>query len=455
MKIRYFVWLIVGIFMLAGTGRTQPVAPVKSVIWVIGDGMGPEIMGFFMEGVRYASLTGYSQKVSSLERLMQRGVQGLYFNNTYNTIVTDSTASATQMASGKYTLPEYAGLDYEGHKVTSILELAKEKGKSTGIVTDAYVTDATPAGFTAHVNSRRLKKEIAQQQIDLGLDVISGGGLKYFDQDLREQAKKKGYTLATTSRELSNVKKGKLLGLFAETGMPFAIEMNQHPNVPSLAKQTEKALALLDQNPEGFVLMVEAGKIDWAAHANDPGSVLAEMKALDAALAVVLTYAEKHPDTLIYVSADHDTGLGTFVYQYLNQQKAAQKTSEGEVIYNGNTLYHSMNLYNQLDRQTRSLQKLERELRAQPYSMLTQDYLERRLGETLGTQISLAEFTNLQDIPGVFRQLNEKRGFGWATATHSSAPLIGVAYGPHAELFSGVYHNTDIFPRMKKALGWE
>jgi len=456
MKLRTWILLLVSIFVMTGLGLAESAPkPVKNVIWVIGDGMGPEVMGFFMEGVRYGNLASYPDKVSHLETMMQKGTQGLYFNNTYATIVTDSAGSATQMATGRYSLPDYIGMDYNRQPVQTILELAQEKGKSVGVISDAYVTDATPAGFTAHVVSRKMKERIATEQIGKGIDVILGGGLKYFDERLQKQAREKGYTLVKTSQELTKVKKGKLLGLFAEKDMPYAVEMHKHPNTPSLAQQTEKALSLLEQNSEGFFLMVEAGKIDKAAHANDPGAMLAEMKIMDAALAVILAYADKHPDTLVYLNADHDTGLGTFVYQHVNSQQAAQKTKEGEVLYNGNTVYHSMNIYSQLDKQIRPLQTLQQELYSQPASMLTRDYWERRLGETLGTQISLEGFNNLHDIPGVFKQLNEKRGFAWATGNHSAAPLIGVAYGPQADLFSGVYHNTDISPRLKKAFGWE
>ncbi len=438
-----------------GLAPTNTPAPVKNVIWVIADGMGPEIMGFFMEGVRYANLEGYPEHVSSMEKMIQQGTQGLFFNKTYDTIVTDSAASGTQMATGQYSRPDYIGIDYNQNKVQTILELAQEKGKSIGVISDAYVTDATPAAFTAHVRSRRMKEQIAEQQIELGVDVISGGGLKYFNKDLLAKAKAKGYTLVKNRTELAKVKQGKLLALFSETGMPMAIEMYKHPNTPVLAEQTQKALELLEQNPEGFFLMVEAGKVDWAAHANDPGSLLAEMKVLDATLKTVMEYADQHPNTLVYLNADHDTGLGSFVYQYLNSQKVAEKTKQGEVLYNGNTAYHPLSRYKELEKQKRSLYYVSQELYATPDSMLTRDYVERRLGETMGMQVDLSGIQDFKDIDGVLKYINKQRGFAWATGTHSAAPIIGVAYGPHAELFSGVYHNTDIFPRMKKALGWE
>lgn len=430
-------------------------ASVQNIIWIIGDGMGPEIMGFFMEGVRYGNLKDYPDKVSSMETMMQKGTQGLFFNNTYDTIVTDSAAAATQMATGKFSRPDLIGIDYNGNNAQNLLELAKEKGKSIGIVSDAYVTDATPAGFTAHTLSRGDKRQIARQQIELGVDVIAGGGLRYFDKDLLKFARNEGYKLAYDTKELAKVKKGKLLGLFADKGMPMAVEMRAHPKVPSLAQLMQKALELLSQNPDGFVLMIEAGKIDWAAHANDPGAVLAEMKSLDKVIELALKYADKQGNTLVYLNADHDTGLGAFSYRYISRREALKMAKQGEALYEDvDIAYQPLDRYQLLDKQKRSLYALEKEMKQLPDSMLTQDYWERRLGEALGYPINLATFTNFTDVPGMFRQLNEKRGFVWATQSHSASPIIGVAYGPYAEHFSGVYHNTDIFPRMQKILGW-
>lgn len=433
-------------------------AEVKNVIWIIGDGMGPEMMGFLMQGARYAGLEGYPDNVSHLEKMMNAGTWGLYFNNTYDTVVTDSAASATQMATGELSRPEVIGLDFQGKTVKNLLEIAKEKGKSVGVVTDTYVADATPAGFTAHAPSRKRKWDVARQQIDFGADVISGGGLKYFNtdenKDLLKTAKKRGYRVALNKKELSKIKSGKLLGLFAEKAMPMSIELYKHPQAPTLTEQVQKAVELLEKNENGFVLMAEAGKIDWAAHANDAGAVLAEMKTLDELVAFAVKYADEHPGTLVYLNADHDTGLGSFVYRYVGQDEAARKTAQGEALYGGHTDYASFRLFKSFEKQTGGLYALEEEFNRMPKKKRTPEYIEERLSQTLGYQVDIKEFNNLDDIPGIFRQINEKRGMSWAAKTHSASPLIGVAYGAGAERFSGVYHNTDILPRLKSALGW-
>jgi alkaline phosphatase len=421
--------------------------------------MGPELMGFFMQGVRYGNVASYPQKISHLEKLTQEGQVGMYFNNTYDTVVTDSAAAATQMATGVVSRPGIIGQDHNNQNVPTLLELAKKKGKSVGVITDAYVTDATPAGFSAHVADRGEKREIARQQIDLGVDVISGGGLKYFsteeNKDLLLYAKEQGYTVVHNKQELEQVKKGKLLGLYSQEALPMSIEMRYYPHLPSLTDQVKESIKLLEKNKKGFVLMVEAGKIDWAAHGNDAGSVWAEMKVFDQVLGYIKKYADKHPDTLVYVNADHGTGLGGFTYQHLSTDQAKRKTDQGEMLYWGDTDYASFKQYELFEKQTRTLYSVQEELKRIPLHEFTLSIIQEKLSEVLGYPVDISGFTNLQDIEGLFRQLDLSRGIVWATQGHSSVMLLSIAYGPESDKFTGLYHNTDILPRMLEALGWD
>lgn len=444
---------VVGLCSVAGA---QP--PVKNVIWVIGDGMGPEVLGFFMQGTRYANLPNRVNLMSHTQQLMNQGVLGLFFNNTYDTIVTDSAAAATQMATGKFSRPGFIGMDYNKQSAQTFLELARKHNKAIGIISDAYVTDATPAAFTAHVQNRSQRKEIARQQITFAPEVILGGGAQYFEQgknkDLLRDAEKQGYKVVRTKKQLEQVEDGKVLGLFADKGMPYAIEMKQYPKLPTLTDMTRQALMLLQKDEDGFVLMVEAGKIDWAAHANDAGSVWAEMKNFDRLIGYLQQYVQEHPDTLLYVNADHDTGLGSFVYRHVGSEKAAQKTAQGEVLYGGDTDYGSFGTYHLFEKQQRTLSEVYEELKQLPPQKRSGDVLWKKLSQALGYEVKPEDFTNPQDLEGVFRQLNTQRSMAYATQSHSAAPLISIAYGPGAESFGGVYHNTDIFPRLVALLGW-
>ena len=451
-KLSVVFGLLLGLFLQAQA------APVKNVIWLIGDGLGPEILGFWMQGVRYGKLSDYPSGVSHTETLMNQAVWGMFFNNTYDTLVTDSAAAATQMATGKFSRPLFIGLDYEEQPVPTLLEMAQQHGKAIGIISDTYVTDATPASFTAHTLTRRNKYEIARQQIDLAPEVILGGGLQYFNQgenkNLLHVARQKGYHLAQNKKQLAKVKSGKLLGLFAEQAMPMAVELYKYPQVPSLTQMTQKAVELLEKDKDGFILMVEAGKIDWAAHANDPGAVLAEMKVFDELVGYLTGYVQKHPDTLLYINADHDTGLGGFVYQQLNAAQAASKTAQGEVLYDNDTDYASFNSYGLFEKQKRSLYYVYNELNAMPAEKRTPEVLEQKLSQALGYKVDITQFENLTDLKGIFIQLNAQRGMAYATMNHSSAPIVSLAYGPQAGAFNGIYHNIDILPRLTQALGW-
>ncbi len=444
--------------LLVGLCLQVHAAPVKNVIWLIGDGLGPEILGFWMQGVRYGKLTGYPSGVSHTETLMNRAVWGMFFNNTYDTIVTDSAAAATQMATGRYSRPLFIGLDYQEQSVPTLLEVARQHGKAIGIISDTYVTDATPASFTAHTLTRRNKYDIARQQIELAPEVILGGGLQYFNQkenkNLLQIARQKGYHVAQNKKQLSKIKQGPVLGLFAQQAMPMAVELYKYSQMPSLTQMAQKAVELLEQDTDGFVLMVEAGKIDWAAHANDPGSVWAEMKVFDELVGYLIAYVEKHPDTLLYVNADHDTALGSFVYQQLDKAKAAIKTAQGEVLYDNNTDYASFSAYTLFEKQKRSLYYVYNELKALPVEKRTPEIVEKALSDALGYKVDISQFEDLTSLKGIFEQLNAQRGMSYATMNHSAAPVISLAYGPEATLFSGMYHNTDIFSRLTRVLGW-
>ena len=433
-------------------------SPAKNLIWIIADGMGPELMGFFMEGARSGAMRDYKKNVTAMEQLLNAGEQGLFFNNTQRTIVTDSAAAATQMATGRWSLPGRIGLDYQGNSVENLLELAKKKGKAIGVISDAYVTDATPAGFTAHVQNRREKTEIARQQLALAPEVILGGGKKYFSDEKNEnlltQASRQGYQIVFDKKALAKVHQGRVLGLFADQGMPMAVEMHAHPQTPGLVQMTQKALELLARDEDGFVLMVEAGKIDWAAHANDAGATLAELKELDKVIDAAQAFAKQHPGTFIYLNADHDTGLGSFVYQNLDNSGAAHKTRQGEVLYKGNVFYGNFDTYAKLEKQRRSLYYLQQEWEKLPAEKLTPSFIQKQLSKALGYPVDMSEFENVSDVPGIFKQLNTQYGLAWATQTHSAAVLIGVAYGPGQEKFKGVYHNTEILPKLKTVLGF-
>lgn len=431
-------------------------AAAKNVIWIIGDGMGPGAMGFFMEGVRNTDLAAYPDKKSHLEKFINESVTGMYFNNTYDTIVTDSAASATQMAGGAYSRPETIGLDYNGKRLETIMERALKEGKSVGVVTDSYVADATPAAFLAHAQTRGEKYEIARQLVHSGATVVMGGGLKYFtgkdNKNLLKEAKKEGWTVVTDLKQLSKVKKGRVLGLFAPEATPFYVEKNLHPTVPTLLQMTEKAVELLSKNPNGFFLMVEAGKVDWALHDNEAGASFYEMLNLDETLAYAYDFAKTSGDTLLYLNADHETGMPGFHYTHVD--KDDHKSAKGEMLYGGDTNYVGYQAFANLLLQKRMLYNTFADFKKLPKDQQTLEKLQQVVDETFGMHIDISDFDDPFEYDDLLKQINQTQNIVWATGSHSSGMLLGVQYGPRDADFSGVYHNTDLKAKFERALGF-
>ena len=209
---------------------------------------------------------------------------GMHRTYSANSEVTDSAAAATAMATGVKTNNGMISISPEGKKLKTILEVAKDAGKSTGLVATSTITYATPAAFAAHVPSRVDEADIATQLINNEVDVLLGGGKKYFPESLLHIATKGGYHFVSDRNELMNVKKAdKLIGLFSDVGM--APELDRHvTNEPSLADMTEVALKVLEKNKEGFFLMVEGSQIDWAGHDNDAAWAMKDIEAFEEAL---------------------------------------------------------------------------------------------------------------------------------------------------------------------------
>jgi len=323
----------------------------KNVIMIIGDGMGPEQVGLLLTYARQAPGSIFKDKKTGFDRIMEQGGSlGISLTNAHNVLVTDSAASGSQLATGQYSGSEMIGLNFRGDPVETILEKAIKVGKSTGLVSDTRVTHATPAAFASHQAHSKLENAIARDMLDTGPDVILGGGLRYWipqeantkgssvrneleevtkglirikskrkdNENLIQEAREKGYALAFTKEQMKAAQ-GKLLGLFASSAMPNAIRVSNsldepERSIPTLQEMSAKAIEVLSQSDQGFFLMIEAGQIDWAAHANDTGLMLHEMFRLDETLNYVLDWAENRNDTLIIVTADHTTGGFGFSY---------------------------------------------------------------------------------------------------------------------------------------------
>jgi alkaline phosphatase len=205
----------------------------------------------------------------------------------------------------------------DGTPLMPILRLARESGFGTGLVTTATVTHATPAGFAAQVPSRNEEPTIALQYLEAGIDVLLGGGGRFFDAAVREDGRdlfsayaQSGYTVVRDADALrQHAGDTRVLGVFGNSHLPYSLDQRNDPDlkhtVPTLAAMMRGALGGLAGNPKGFILQVEAARVDHAAHSNDIGGLLYDQLAFDDAIAEATAFAEGRDDTLVIVTTDH------------------------------------------------------------------------------------------------------------------------------------------------------
>lgn len=280
-----------------------------NVILFIGDGMGPGIIEATDRYLLGASSWGKNgEMVFEDEKLFP--VHARVGTSASNVAVTDSAAAATAMATGRKVNKGTVSLAIpgDGKPLRTLLEEMKGRGCSVGLVSTSFITDATPASFGAHTDSRKNLEDIADQYLNSTRpDVLMGGG----DPSLKPQAlKSAGYTVLPPSASLledfDTEGAGRVALLIGEDRMDFVRERSL--DTPGLPQLTGAALAILDNNPNCLFLMVEGGRIDQAAHSNRLLDTLAETAEFSKAVEVGVQWSKNHPNTLVAVGVDHDTG---------------------------------------------------------------------------------------------------------------------------------------------------
>ena len=270
-----------------------------NIIFLIGDGMGLSAVstGFY-----------YGDQPSVFKRFNEIGLQ-----QTSSAIqkVTDSAASGTALATGTKTYNGAIGVDTTKATLQNIAELVASLGWSTGVVATSTISHATPASFYAHVVQRSMEEEIASQLLDSEIDFFAGGGRDKFNArkdsiDLLALAADLGFIIDTTGLPgPGTLSADQKYGFLPEAGaMPPMIQGRGD----FLPEATSLAISHLSQNPQGFFLIVEGSQIDWAGHANDAKYLIGEMLDFEKTIAAALDFAEKDGNTLVVVTADHETG---------------------------------------------------------------------------------------------------------------------------------------------------
>jgi alkaline phosphatase len=314
-RVRRFALLAAVSALLAASAVPAVAAAPRNVILLIGDGMG-------FEQVRAAGLYKHGKTGSLfLESLPQRGQMTTHPAHGEGAI-TDSAAAGTAMATGVKVNNGVLSMAIpgDGGDVPSVLEKLRAAGKRTGLITTTYITHATPAAYAAHVSDRGRENDIMEQAVYQGIDVVLGGGRRHLlpsddggrrndGENLAEVLDRHGYQLPQTRDELMRIASGRVFGMFAESHMAADVDRAElAPGEPSLDDMARKAIELLDDDAEGFFLMVEASQVDWAGHANDPAHLIGDLLMYDRVVRRVLQFAERDGRTLVLAISDHNCG---------------------------------------------------------------------------------------------------------------------------------------------------
>lgn len=273
----------------------------KNIILMVGDGL--------------SLATMYTAWTANRGHLNIENCQYVGLAKTYsaNQLITNSAAAGTALATGRKTNNGSVGVDAGGKPQASILEIARQHGLSTGLIATCNILDATPAAFVAKTSDRHKWDEIALQYVANEVDFVCGGGWKYFKKgkdgrDLTKELADKGYQLPRTVEELEKISKGKVFALVADNNLPEPKKRGD-----ALSRAAMKAIELLSQDEHGFFLMIEGSLIDDGGHYNNLGLLMDEVHDFDRTVGKVLNWAAKDGETLVVITADHETGGWTLL----------------------------------------------------------------------------------------------------------------------------------------------
>jgi alkaline phosphatase len=424
----------------------------KNIIFLISDGMSTGTL--HMANLHSERTFGKSSNWINLYK-ERRAVRALMDTQSANSIVTDSAAASSSFGGGFRVNNGSLNISPEGKENMPIWQKFKKKGKKAGVVTSVTVTHATPAGFCVNVKNRGSEQEIADQYLEIGLDVIMGGGTEHFSAETRKDKKDmfaafkaKGYQIAKTRQEMQNTNDNQpIIGIFTQGGIPYAIDRENDSelkkNTPSLAEMSKKAIDILSKNKDGFVLQIEGGKVDWAAHANDVAGLLYDQLAFDEAVKVAIDFAEKDKNTLVIITTDHaNANPGTI---------SGSKANEG---FDGIRNYKKTNewLLNQITKDT-SVSQIKDLIAATNGIPVTDEDVKSI--KTYYDDIVKGEdgLYNYRKVPfKLYSEIQKKyNSIGWISMSHSSDHVEVAAFGPGSELLKPYCLNTDLHYLMLEA----
>lgn len=409
--------------------HAQETEQPRNVILMVADGAGP-------------SAPALARRVLGRPLVLDSYLSGTIATTSTSHEITDSAASATAYACGVRTFKGAIGVDSTGAPCETVLEAAESRGWVTGLVSTAYLADATPGSFGAHAESRSDRNDIAAQMMQQGIEVLLGGGSNHFlpspdgsredGRHLLDEARASGYYVISSPAELSEVSVP-VIGLFDRSTME--LEIDRDPNKePSLMHMTETALELLKDAEGGFFLLIETEGTDEAAHDNDGAALAKEMESFDNVFSRVVEFARRDGNTLVVALSDHDTG--------------------GLGVGRGGSYNWQANVLRNVQRSARWMQQ-QVKLGEDPFAVFREQVGISQLTETERRRIVDAGESNYSNAyrAAFAAIISERAGIDWSTTGHTEADVFLYSFGPGSELFRGHLQNYEIGQRLFHALG--
>ncbi len=449
--------LFVGSGALISSCETKP-KTAKNIIFLVSDGMsqGTLSMADHMMRRQFGRpsvwISGYEQN-----RFDYRGLMDMA---SLDSLVTDSASSASSWGCGQRINNGAVNMTPDGEKLKPICSIAKDGGKKTGLVTTTRITHATPSGFSINMDERWKENEIAEQHLERQVDVLLGGGNAFFAPDQREDNhdlyadfEDLGYKLVQNKTDMErNAFSDRLMGIFTDHHLPYTVDhknMDEHNHVPTLAEMADVAIRNLSRHDGGFLLQIEGGRVDHAAHGNCPSGLIYDQIAFDEALGVAMDFAEKDGDTLLIVTTDHgnaNPGLNGIGSGYRDSNKMFDRLQNFERTNSW--------ILSGLDDTSNISAIRER------YEFATKIEMSREEAQILqqslrGTYQTAYRTRNRPSAVLSAIQANHV-AINWVGSMHTSDYVELAAMGPGSERLTQPFvRNTDIFDIMVATLGLE
>ncbi|WP_106915602.1 alkaline phosphatase [Chryseobacterium aurantiacum] len=438
---------------LWGSGRNTDLPKIgkaKNIIFMVSDGMSLGTLS--MADLYSRNILGKGSNWLNLyhEKKVSRALMD---TASASSIVTDSAAASSAFGGGIRVKNGVLNMGANGEKHIPIWQKFKKAGKKAGCVTTVTATHATPAGFCVNSAKRNAEPQIAEMYVDLGIDVLMGGGDEFFNPDKREDKKdlysvykEKKYQIFKNRNDLKSIKKGeKVLGIFSTGALPYTIDKNnlaEFKNTPTLAEMASVAIDQMKEHPEGFVLQIEGGKVDWAAHANDVAALIHDQLAFDEAVKTVMDFAEKDGNTLVIITTDHGNANPGTIYG-----------SDATTNFNSISAYQYTNEYilNKIHKDF-SIKDIKDWIYEGNKIILNDDEAKHLLSFYNGLEKEEGLY-NYKKLPfKLYSEIQKSRNsVGWISMDHSGDYVEVAAYGPGSELLQPFIKNTDLHYLMLKA----